>query len=114
MMTQTSTQGECCPAHPAAPRQSARAEEHAGELRKLIDSGTLSLDGLAAAHGALSLTYAVLALRETITDAAADTADAVTDVDATLGIIAGAVTDTAAGGGDLAAVPRMAGAEGGR
>ena len=98
MMTQTPTAGECCQAHPA-PRQAALAAEHAGELRKLLEAGTLSPDGQAAAHGALSLACAVLALRETVTGAAADTADALTDLDTTLSIIAGAVT----GDGELPA-----------
>lgn len=91
MMTQTPTAGECCQAHPA-PRQAARAEEHAGELRRLLEGGTLSPDGQAAAHGTLSLAYAVLALREMVTDVGADAADALTDLDTTLSIIAGAVT----------------------
>jgi hypothetical protein len=99
MMTHTLTAGECCQAPPGAARQAARAEEHAGELRKLLDGGTLSPDGQAAAHGALSLAYAVLALRETVTDAGADVADAVTDLDTTLSVIAGAVT----GDGELPA-----------
>lgn len=78
------------------------ALRHSGKLSDLIDSGTLSPDGAAAAHGAAALFYAVLALRETIAAAASDTADAVTDLDATVGIIAGAVTDAAVDGAVLA------------
>jgi hypothetical protein len=90
MMTQAPD--GCAPADGTC--EAARAERHAAELGNLIDAGTLTPDGQAAAHGALALACAVLALRKTITAAAADAADAVTDLDATLGIIAGAVTDT--------------------
>jgi hypothetical protein len=111
MMTHSSTDGEPGQARPAAVRlAAARAEEHAGELRQLLEGGTLSPDGQATAHGALSLLHAVLALRETIADAGADTVDAVGDVDATLSVIAGAVT----GDGEPAAVGAVLLLPGGR
>jgi hypothetical protein len=111
-MTQEITAQARRVAHPACTYEVNQALYHSGKLNDLILSDTLSPDGMATAHGAGALLYVILALRETIAAAAADTADAVTDVDATLGIIAGAVTDAAAGGGDLTAVPGTAGAEG--
>jgi hypothetical protein len=77
--------------------EASQAEHHADELSDLIVSGTLSADGMAAAHGARGLLYALLALRESIAAATAETTDAVTGLDATLGIIAGAVTDAVTG-----------------
>lgn len=97
MMTQTADGTGPATAHLEGTCEAGRAERHAAGLRDLIDRGELTPDGRAAAHGALALTWAVLALRETIAAAAADTADAVTDLDATLGIIAGAVTDAVTG-----------------
>lgn len=112
MITQETTARERRAANLAGTYDVRQAERHADALSDLILSGTLSPDGMATAHGACGLLFAILALRETITDAAADTTDAVTDLDTTLGIIAGAVTDTA--DGELATVLRVADAEGGR
>jgi hypothetical protein len=92
MMTQETTARERRAANLAGTYDVRQAERHADALSDLILSGTLSPDGMATAHGARGLLFAVLALRETITDAAADTADAATDLDATLSVIAGAVT----------------------
>ena len=97
MTTQASTARNDCTAHPGGFYEASQAERHADELGDLIVSGTLSADGMAAAHGARGLLYALLALRESIIATAADTTDAVTDLDATLGIIAGAVTDAVTG-----------------
>jgi hypothetical protein len=72
----------------------ASALRAADDLLDLILGGTLSPDGMSQAHAGRGLIYAVLALRETVAAAATGTAGAVTDLDATLGIIAGAVTDT--------------------
>ena len=83
---------------PAAGTYEVRqAERHADGLNDLVLSNTLTPDGMATAHGARGLLFAVLALRETIAATAADTADTVTDLDATLGILAGAVTDAVIG-----------------
>ena len=75
------------------------ALRHSDDLLDLIHSGKLSPDGTAAAQAGRGLIYAVLLLGETVAAAGGDTAGAVTGLDATLGIIAGAVTDTAAGPG---------------
>lgn len=96
MMTQTTEGAGPRTAHMEGAREAGLAERHAADLRDLIDCGGLTPDGQAAAHGAIALAWAVLALRETIAATASDTADTVTDLDATLGIIAGAVTDAAA------------------
>lgn len=80
-------------AHPGSGYETP-ALRHSDDLLGLILGGTLSPDGMVQAHAARGLIYAVLTLRETVAAAAGDTADAVTDLDATLGIIAGAVTDT--------------------
>jgi hypothetical protein len=102
MMTQA-PDGIVRSASPDGACEAARAERHAAELRTLIDAGALTPDGRAAAHGSLALACAVLALRETITAAAAGAAGAVSGLDATLGIIAGAVTDTVTGDDDRTA-----------
>lgn len=93
MITQDTAGRERRAAKASCSYEVTQALQHSGKLGDLIDSNTLSPDGMATAHGARALLYAILALRETIADAAGDTADAVTDLDATLGIIAGAVTD---------------------
>jgi hypothetical protein len=104
MMTQETAARERRAAHTEGTYEVRQAERHADGLNDLILSNTLTPDGMAAAHGARGLLFAVLALRETIAATAADTADTVTDLDATLGVIAGAVTDTAIGGNG----PRLA------
>jgi hypothetical protein len=104
MITQDTPGREHRAAHAAGAHEVRQAERHADGLSDLILSSTLTPDGMAAAHGARGLLFAVLALRETIAAAAADTAGTVTDLDATLGILAGAVTDTAIGGNG----PRLA------
>jgi hypothetical protein len=93
MTTQLITTPENRTAQPGGFYEASQAERHAEALGDLILDGTLSADGMATAHGARGLLYALLALRESLIAAAADTADAVTDLDVTLGIIAGAVTD---------------------
>jgi hypothetical protein len=100
MITQDAAGRERRAAHTEGAYEVRQAERHADGLNDLILSSTLTPDGMAAAHGARGLLFAVLALRETIAATAADTADTVTDLDATLGILAGAVTDTAIGGSD--------------
>jgi hypothetical protein len=89
--------------------EAARAGRHAAELGTLIDAGTLSPDGQAAAHGALALTSAVLALRTTIAAASAGVAVAVTGMNETLEVIAGAVTDAVTGDLDMPALTPAAG-----
>jgi hypothetical protein len=97
MMAQATTDTELRAAQPDSAYQVRQTERHADALGDLILSGTLTPDGLATAHGARGLLYALIALRDTIATAAADTADAVTDLDATLGIVAGAITDMVTG-----------------
>lgn len=98
VITQDTPARECRAAKVSCTYEVSQALQHSGKLGDLIDSSTLSPDGMATAHSARALLYAILALRETIAGAAGDTADAVTDLDATLGIIAGAVTDAVTGG----------------
>lgn len=92
MMTQDTAGREDRPASLPGAGEACQAGRHADALSDLILSGTLSPGGLVAAHGARGLLLAVLALRETVTGAAADAATAAAGLDATLGIIAGAVT----------------------
>jgi hypothetical protein len=92
MMTQETTARERRAAHPGCTYEINQALHHSGQLNDLILSGTLSPDSMVTAHCARGLLYAILALREAITDTAAGTAGAVTDLDTTLSIIAGAVT----------------------
>lgn len=93
MITQDAPGCESRAAHPVSGYETP-ALRATDDLLDLILGGTLSPDAMAQAHAGRGLIYAVLALRETVAAAAGDTADAVTDLDATLGIIAGAVTDT--------------------
>ena len=97
MRTQAPTARDDRTAHPGGFYEATQAERHADELGDLIVGSTLSADGMATAHGARGLLYALLAVRESLTAAAADTTGAITDLDATLGIIAGAVTDAVTG-----------------
>jgi hypothetical protein len=92
MITQETTGRERRASHPGSGYETT-ALRSSDDLLDLILGGTLSPDGMAQAHGARGLINAVLAFRETVAAAVGDTADAVTDLDATLGIIAGAVTD---------------------
>jgi hypothetical protein len=92
MITQDGGAREPRAAHPGSGYETP-ALRATDDLLDLILGGKLSPDGMAQAHAGRGLVYAVLALRETVAAAAGDTADAVTDLDATLGIIAGAVTD---------------------
>lgn len=91
-MTQETTARVRRAANPEGAYEVRQAERHADGLSDLILSNTLSPDGMAAAHGARGLLFAILALRETIAGSAADTTDAVTGLDTTLSIIAGFVT----------------------
>ena len=97
MMAQETTARERRTAPAAGTYEVRQAERHADGLSDLILSDKLSPDGMAMAHGARGLLYAILALRETITAVSADTTGAVAGLDATLGVIAGAVTDSVAG-----------------
>lgn len=92
MITQDAAGRESRAAHPGSGYETP-ALRATDDLLDLILGGKLSSDGMAQAHAGRGLIYAVLALRETVAAASADTADAVTDLDATLGVIAGAVTD---------------------
>jgi hypothetical protein len=109
MTTQLITTPEGRTAQPGGFYEASQAERHAEVLGDLILDRTLSADGMATAHGARGLLYALLALRESLLAATADTADAVTDLDVTLGIIAGAVTDAVTD--ELPADPRLADTE---
>lgn len=100
MFTNTTADREHHTTHQDGARIADQAERHASALGELIDSRYLNANGKAVAHGTRGLIYAILALRETITATAGDTTDAITDLDTTLGIIAGAVTDSVTGEAD--------------
>ena len=72
------------------------------ELRALEDTDQRTMPAQALAHGLAALTYAVLALRETCEDQAADISNTFAGIGSTLDDISGAAAGSAAHAGLIA------------